>query len=149
MKDLDGHTGYSEHVFNFRVPFSYIDMGGIVYNARYLDIYNHARDEYLRDIGFPYTQLYTKFNCHLSVAEVNIKYTHSIRYDEMIEVITKVKKIGTKSLVLEQSINNEQRKQLCNVGTFALVCINTSGKPQPLPEKFVNTIEQFNQVCES
>lgn len=143
MKDLNGHTGYSEHIFNFRVPFSYIDMGGIVYNARYLDIYNQARDEYLRDIGFPYSQLHTKFNCHLSVAEVNIKYTYSIIYDELIEVITRVKKIGTKSLISEQVIYNEQRQQLCNVGTFVLVCVNTSGKSQPLPDVFVNKIKNY------
>ena len=58
---------FSEHGFNFRVPLSYIDIGGVIYNGKYLDIYNQARDEYLRDIGFSYTKLNKEFNYHLSL----------------------------------------------------------------------------------
>ena len=47
----------SGHVFSFRVPLSYIDIGGVIYNGQYLDIYNQARDEYLREIGFSYLKL--------------------------------------------------------------------------------------------
>ncbi|MCK5311206.1 MAG: acyl-CoA thioesterase [Desulfobacteraceae bacterium] len=141
MNDAAEYSEYPEHIFNFRVPLSYFDMAGVIYNGNYLDIYDQARDAYLRDIGFSYTKLYKEANCHLSVVEVNIKYRQPVYYDELIEIITKVKKIGTKSLIFDQMLYKEQRQQLCNTATFALVCTNSSRKPVSLPEELKAAIK--------
>lgn len=53
---------------------SYIDTGGVVYNGRYPDIYNLARDEHIREIGYPYKKLVNEDNRHLTILEVNIQY---------------------------------------------------------------------------
>jgi acyl-CoA thioester hydrolase len=129
-----------EHTFGFRVPLSYIDMAGVIYNGNYLDIYDQARDAYLRDIGFSYIKLYEETGCHLSVVEVNIKYEKPIHYDELIEIITKVEKIGTKSLVFDQVIYKNQKELKCNTARFVVVCTKLR-KSAPLPEEFVSTIK--------
>ena len=143
MKDSAEYLEYPEHVFNFRVPLSYFDIAGVIYNGNYLDIYDQARDAYLRDIGFSYTKLYKEAKCHLSVVEVNIKYRQPVYYDELIEIITKVKKIGTKSLIFDQVLYKEQRQQLCNTATFALVCTNSSRKPVSLSEELRAAIKLY------
>ena len=140
MEDKIENLKEPGHVFNFRVPLSYIDMAGVIYNGNYLDIYDQARDAYLRDIGFSYIKLYTEANCHLSVVEVNIKYRKPVFYDELIEIVTKVEKIGTKSLVFDQVIYKDHGAQLCNTAKFAVVCTQ-SRKSEPLPEEFVNAIK--------
>ncbi len=146
MSDSSKHTNYSEHVFSFRVPLSYIDIGGVIYNGKYLDIYNQARDAYLRDIGFSYKRLNNETNHHFSVAEVNIKYKKPVHYDEIIKIFTKVKKFGRTSLVFEQIMylyDSNQVQNLCNIAEFVMVCTNTSRKPEPLPEEFVAAVKLY------
>ena len=140
MKDEKKDLNDPEHLFSFRVPLSYIDMAGVIYNGNYLDIYDQARDAYLREIGFSYIKLYKETGCHLSVVEVNIKYKKPIHYDELIEIITKIEKIGTKSLIFDQVIYKNQRELKCNTARFAVVCTK-SRKSQPLPEEFVHAIK--------
>ncbi len=125
-----------EHVHHFRAPLSSIDIGGVIYNGKYLDIYNQARDEYLRDIGYPYTKLYKEEKCHLSVVEVNIKYLKPVNFDELIEIVTKIEKIGTTSLVFNQAIYKKERKQLCNTAKFIIVCTKNR-KSEPIPKELV------------
>ncbi len=132
----------SEHVHHFRAPLSSIDIGGVIYNGKYLDIYNQARDEYLRDIGYPYTKLYTEEKCHLSVVEVNIKYLKPINFDELIEIVTKIEKIGTSSLVFNQAIYRDARRQLCNTASFVIVCTKNR-KPEPIPKELVTTMKSY------
>jgi acyl-CoA thioester hydrolase len=141
MAEATEYSGIPEHVFNFRVPLSYIDMGGVIFNGNYLDLYDQARDAYFREIGFSYTKLFIEEKCHLSVVEVNIKYKKPVHYDEVIEIITRVKKIGTKSLIFDQELYKEKRQKLCNIATSALVCIDSSRTPAVLPEEFVNAIK--------
>jgi len=131
-----------EHVYSFRVPLSYIDIGGVIYNGNYLDIYNQARDEYLRNIGFPYIKLIEEEKSHLSVIEVNIKYKKPIFYDELIEIITKIEKVGEKSLIFNQVIYKDQRKQLCNTARSVIVCTKAR-KAEPLPKELVNAIKIY------
>ncbi|MCK5543068.1 MAG: thioesterase family protein, partial [Desulfobacterales bacterium] len=100
----------------------YIDMAGVIYNGKYLDIYNQARDEYLRDVGLTSTRLYEDFKCFFAVVEANIKYKQPIHYDEIIEIVTKVSKIGGKSLVFIHT-PLEQRKSL-QIDLF-LICFYT------------------------
>jgi acyl-CoA thioester hydrolase len=131
-----------EHVFNFRVPLSYIDTGGVIYNGNYLDIYNQARDEYLRDAGFPYKKLNEQAKYHLSVIEVNIKYKAPVFYDELIEIITTIEKIGTKSLIFNQAIYKDKRNQLCNTARSVIVCTKAR-KAEPLPTEFVAAMKEY------
>ena len=141
MKEKVENLKEYEHEFNFRVPLSYIDMAGVLYNGNYLGIFDQARDAYLRDIGFSYIKLYTEEQCHLSVVEVNIKYRTPIHYDELIEIVTKVEKIGAKSLVFDQVIYKDHRKQLCTTARIVTVCTKTR-KSEPLPGEFVNAIKR-------
>jgi len=142
MKDKVENLKELDHVFNFRVPLSYIDMAGVLYNGNYSGIYDQARDAYLRDIGFSYIKLYTEAQCHLSVVEVNIKYRTPIHYDELIEIITKVEKIGTKSLVFDQVIYKNQRTLLCTTARFVTVCTKVR-KSESLPDELVNAIKRY------
>jgi len=133
---------YPEHRLIFRPPLSYIDMGKVVYNARYLDIYNYARDEYMRSIGYSYIRLNQEDNKNLAVVEANIKYRKPLYYDEETVIVSKVEKIGFRSILFDQKIYKDTMNLLCNESKFIMVCIDstfkTSSIPQALKQAFTN-----------
>jgi len=133
---------YSEHILIYRPPLSYIDPGQVVYNGRYLDIYNYVRDEYMRDIGYTYLKLNSENHMHLAVVEANLKFRMPLLYDEKTEIFTRVEKIGIKSINFSHKIYKDDRKVLCNEAKFTLVCIGASFKSEPLPEEFKQAIKR-------
>lgn len=125
---------YPEHRITYRPPLSVIDIGGIIYNSRYLDIYNYARDEYMRSIGYPYSEMNASTEKHLAVVEANIKYRKPIYYDQESTIVSQVQKIRATSIVFNQQIfiNSET---LCNEATFIMVSVSKEFKPSNIPDK--------------
>lgn len=132
---------YPEHKIIFRPPLSYIDLGKVVYNSRYLDIYNYARDEYMRSTGYPYTRLNREDNKHLAVVEANIKYRKPVHYDEETIIVSKIKKIGSRTIVFDQRIYKNNMSLLCNEAEFVMVCIDSLFKASSVPDVLKKAFE--------
>lgn len=138
---MSNNENYKEHRLKYRPPLSYIDMGNVIYNGRYPDIYNYARDEYMRDIGYSYLHLNTSNHNHLAVVEVNIKYRYPIHYDEETIIVTKVKKIGSKSIIFDQKIYKNNMEILCNEAKYTLVCIGFGFTSEKIPQELREAIK--------
>ena len=67
------------HKSKFRVRYADVDQMGVVYHARYLDWFEWARTELLRDKGIPYKELEEK-NLYAPVVEVHVNYIFSKVY---------------------------------------------------------------------
>ncbi|MCF8044777.1 MAG: acyl-CoA thioesterase [Desulfarculaceae bacterium] len=134
---MENPQTYPNHKFPFRVPLSLIDTGGVIYNGRYFDIYNQARDEHMRDCGYPYTRLNREAGFHLAVVDASIQYKAPVFYDDLIEVTTKIEKIGTSSITFEQSMHKGSRSLLCNRARFVLVCTGEGFAPREIPSGLV------------
>jgi len=129
---------YPDHTFRFRVPLSYIDTGGVVYNGRYLDIYNQARDEQMRDIGYPYMTLVTQDRNHLTVVEANVQYKAPVFYDDVIDIVSRVEKIGSRSIIVNQAMYRQGEEQPCNQARFVMVCVGEGFKTCTIPAKLIH-----------
>lgn len=125
---------YPEHKIIFRPPLSYIDIGKVVYNGRYPDIYNYARDEYMRSTGYSYSRLNQEDSKNLAVIEANIKYRKPLHYDEETIIVSTIDKIGSRSIVFDQKIYKDKMTLLCNEAKFVMVCIDSSFKASSIPE---------------
>ncbi|MCB9481699.1 MAG: acyl-CoA thioesterase [Desulfobacteraceae bacterium] len=132
---------YPEHRLNFRPPLSYIDIGKVIYNSRYLDIYNYARDEYMRSIGYPYTKLNMEDDKHLAVVEANIKYRKPVHYDEETVIVSKIEKISSRTILFHQLMYKNNMSLLCNEAKFVMVCIDNSFKASSVPEGLKKAFE--------
>lgn len=132
---------FKEHILDYRVPFNFIDIGGVIYNARYPDVFNYARDEYMREIGFPYSKLMKKEKKHLAVVEINIKYRLPVFYDEEVKIVTKVEKTSSKSVVFSQKILKADMKTICTQSTTATVCITHDGTPVNTPDELIKAFQ--------
>jgi len=113
------------HIFPFTIAFADTDAGGIVYHARYIEIAERARMNWLKtfepaptDIGF-------------AVIELSAKYKKPLRIADDFIVETSTKNIGTVSLTVEQKFvkNNEAYAIL----VIKVACLTVDLKPKRIP----------------
>lgn len=70
---------------NIRPIYGDTDQMGVVYYAKYLEYFEFARNETLRDINMPYKYL-EENNIYLPVSEAHLEYKSSAEYDDLLEV---------------------------------------------------------------
>jgi len=120
------------HTFPFTIAYADTDAAGIVYHARYLEIAERARMDWLKgnapppgDLGFVIT-------------EINVKYLRALRVWDEITVETLATNIGAASLTVEQKIIKDGEVYAILTGTAAYLGSNM--RPKRIPEKIIAII---------
>ncbi len=109
-----------------RVYYEDTDAGGVVYYANYLKFMERARTECLRSIGFEQDRLRDDYGILFAVHSVEIRYRKPARFNDELEVITRICHLGKASLVFRQSIHlagDPASRPLCTA-TVKVVCLN-------------------------
>jgi acyl-CoA thioester hydrolase len=119
---------------SFRVRTYECDMYGHVNNANYLNYLEHARFEYLRDIGFDFLQA-TKAGYGIFIARIEIDYKAPATTDDFLAVKTWPIKKGTISGVIAQEIRRGDDLITKAKVTWAFVDAKT-GVPTKIPKKW-------------
>ena len=104
----------------------------IVYNANYLRFFEIGRNEFLREIGFPYTELVDKYDLQLPLAESSVKYKRPAQYDDMLEIRSMVRELKNASVVMGYEIYNRDSGELLVTGSTKHAFVNGSMKPVAL-----------------
>lgn len=117
-----------------RIYYEDTDSGGVVYYANYLKYMERARTEWLRNLGFEQDVLARDFNVLFVVRAVQIDYLQPARFNDLLQVITKVSEVRQASLVFQQQVVNAKKKLICN-GRIRIVCVHADIlKPKQIPE---------------
>lgn len=133
------------HITRMRVPLFEVDLGQAVYHGNYFHLFELARDDFLRTIGFPY-RFFMDRQLHLTIVESTCSYRKPLHYDETIEIHTGIIWSRTRSLGISQSIFRPEadgRATLCTQVTLNMVCVRFSGKPTVLPEDFRRILNEL------
>jgi len=131
----------TEFIFPVRVYYEDTDVAGIVYYANYLRFLERGRTEWLRELGIDQTILIEQ-GLAFAVTDVNIKYIKPARFNDALEVVTKVEAAGRASMLFRQYVRNKEQHELiyCRAEVKA-ACINmTTLKPKALPKQLVKEI---------
>jgi acyl-CoA thioester hydrolase len=97
------------HRIAIRVYYEDTDAAGIVYHAAYLAFAERARTEMLRRLGLDHRTLRARFGVVFTVRRCLVEYRAPARLDDMLEVRTRIVRLGGASLDLEQHILCEDR----------------------------------------
>lgn len=127
-----------------------VDSQGIVHNAVYLQYFEIGRVEYRRQFGYTIDKNGI-FNDGLKVVVVNntINYHSPAFLDDVLNVYTKVKWIKNSSFCFEHLIENDKTKQILCSGSGILVNLsNNTNRPEPLDEKFIHEIKDFENKAD-
>ena len=72
-------------VLEYRVPYADTDQMGVVYYGNYLTLFERARNELMRAIGYTYRECEAE-GWMLPVIHAELDYRSPARYDDLLEV---------------------------------------------------------------
>lgn len=121
------------HVFPVRVYYEDTDMAGIVYHANYLKFIERARSDWLREQGLDQNAMREGDRTVFVVRRIEADYLAPGRYDDALEVITKVKAMTRVRLLLRQEVLRGD-EPLFRAEVTA-VCATLEGRPTRLPNR--------------
>lgn len=117
------------HVFPFTIAYADTDAEGIVYHARYLEIAERARMNWLRghvvvgdDVGFV-------------IRELNIKYIQPLRAGDEFVVETQMVDVGAAVVKIEQKFVKDGK--ICAIINLRVAYLGADMRPKRIPEEFI------------
>ncbi len=135
----------AEFSWPVRVYWEDTDAGGIVYYANYLKFMERARTEWLRSFGIDQTALLAEEGLMFVVVEARARYRMPARYDDELQVVTRIAQYRHVSLTFEQNIvraNAGQERELLVVGEVKVACLDAKKfKPCALPQRLLKEMQ--------
>lgn len=117
------------HSFPFTIAYADTDAEGIVYHARYLEIAERARMDWLLgrfkvgdDIGFV-------------VRELNIKYIQPLYLADRFVVESKITDVGAAVIKIEQKFVKDGKD--CAIITLKVAYLGADARPKRIPEELI------------
>lgn len=92
------------HHWPIRVYYEDTDLAGIVYYANYFRFTERARTEWIRSLGVDQALLKAESGMVFVVARVEADYLKPARFDDEIEVVTRVEGVGGTRINLSQNV---------------------------------------------
>jgi acyl-CoA thioester hydrolase len=111
---------------------------GVVNNVRYFEYFEAGRNDFLRKLGYPYTEL-EKENTGLPVIEAFAKFVSSAKYDDVITIKTFLRQIPTVRFRIDYEILCLEKIIVTGFTVHSFVNFSKM-KPIRPPAKFIELI---------
>ncbi len=122
-----------------RIYYHDTDCGKVVYYANYLKYMEEARTEFLEEKKIFIAGLASQGTLFV-VAHQEIDYKAPAFYADILEISTKLEKIGTVKLEFTHEVNNQKGQLIC-FGKAILVCVGADIRPKAIPEEIRKKLE--------
>lgn len=123
-----------------RVTYAECTVGNHVYHARYLDILEVARGEFLRAAGAPLS-VWQSQEVIFPVVEAVLHYEAAARYDDELLIEVVVTELDRLKLAFAYGVSNT-RNQIILTGHTRHVCTGVDEKPKRMPPELFNKLNQ-------
>ena len=130
------------HRVPVRVYYEDTDAAGIVYHATYLAFAERARTEMLRCLGLDHRTLRESLGLVFTVRRLTIDYLAPARLDDLLEVETRIVRMGGASLDLEQRVL--RAPQLLARLDLRLALLGTDLRVARLPRALLAALERLH-----
>ena len=124
-----------------RVTYAECTLGNHVYHARYLDLLEAARGEFLRKIG-PTALALQASDCIFPVIEARLRYKAPARYDDLLTIEVWVSSAERIRVNFAHRIRNQEGKLILEAETLH-VCTRRDEKPKRLPEELTVRLKDY------
>lgn len=125
-----------------RVRWAEVDMQKIVFNGHYLMYFDNAMGDYWRALAFPYEAAMQQLGGDLFVKKASVEYHGSGRYDDLLDIGLRCRRIGTSSITFDGAIfRGDSLLVTCElIYVFANPATQT---PQAVPTLLRSMLEDF------
>ncbi|MBU3567122.1 YbgC/FadM family acyl-CoA thioesterase [Polynucleobacter alcilacus] len=134
-------TSPASALYIHRVCYADTDAAGFVYHARYLDIFERSRAEWLAQRNLSPTKLIDEFNMLLPVRELTMHFYKPGLLDDILYIDQVIEHRGRTQVKVKQNAmrkikdgENEDMEVIASA-VIQLVCVDTSTfKPKAFPD---------------
>ncbi len=123
-----------------RVRYGETDQMGVVYHANYAQYFEVGRTEWLRQFGMTYRQM-EENGIMLPVISLNINFKNSARYDDVLKVKTRLKKLPTASIEFEYELLNDDGNLLATGSTVLAFIDMERNRPTRCPKYLLDQLQ--------
>ena len=126
----------------YRVPYADTDNMGVVYYANYLVMFERARNELMRALGYTYRQCEAE-GWGLPVTHAELDYRSSAKYDDLLEISAFVQsQKGVRiEIACEVRRKGEEAVLVRGFTRHAFVSLKTF-RPTPPPKRFLEMMTE-------
>lgn len=130
------------HDIQIRVLYKHTDQMGVVHHSNYINFFEAARTELMREIGLTYAEVERR-GVMMPILDVHIKYRQPALYDEVITVRASVSKMPMARIDFDYEVIGEDGRQIA-AGTTTLGFIDsTTRRPLRAPQWLVEVLRPY------
>lgn len=118
-----------------------LDVQGVVNNAVYQNYLEHARHEFLKEIGLNFVELHKK-GTDAVVHKIELEYKQSLKADDEFVIRMKAEPSGNVRFIFTQDIYRKSDNALILKGKVTAVFMK-NGRPIRPPEEVTAAIENY------
>jgi acyl-CoA thioester hydrolase len=134
-------TTYSSFPYIHRVCYSDTDAAGLVYHARYLDIFERSRAEWLAQFDLSPTKLISDFGILLPVRDLQMDFHKPAYLDDLLQIDQVIERRSRAQVSVKQTAKRKSpdgsaaEMELIVSALINIVCVDTTTlKPKALPD---------------
>jgi acyl-CoA thioester hydrolase len=131
-----------ENFTKVRVIYADTDAMGVVYHTNYIKWFEVGRNEFMRQLGVPYTEL-GKLGLNLPLIKVSCDYLKFTMYDQILTIETKFDYIKRASIRFNSRIWDENKENVIVEGYTIHACTNNEGKIRRIPQLLLELINKY------
>jgi acyl-CoA thioester hydrolase len=134
---------------NVRVRWMECDAQGIVFNGAYMGYLEIAQAEYFRNLGFSIYRIAQRGYFDSAVVKATLEFKAPARVDEVLELRSRVSRIGNTSLTLDVEIYADGSDRLLTVMQAVYVGFYPeSGTTRPVPDDIRSLVDHYETTGE-
>jgi acyl-CoA thioester hydrolase len=148
--NLQGTIQCSNHktfILPIRVYYEDTDAGGVVYHSKYINFFERARTEFMRQIGYELDQLAEEDKLLFVVRSISCDYLLPAKFNDELFVSAEIIEAGKTRIHFEQKIMKagDTQNQSCITlaeGKVTVVSVDSEKfKPKRLPPQIMESIK--------
>lgn len=133
-----------KHKINVTIRFHEVDMLGVCNNAVFINYFEHARLQYIKDIGLmPKDGIFSDGQIYFMVRN-EINYRNHAYYDEELNIYTRISYIKNSSYGFEHLITKANDNSLVADGSGVVVHVDpATRKSTPIDSNFRKIVSDY------
>jgi len=150
MNEQNDQNTHRRFILPIRVYYEDTDAGGVVYHSNYINFFERARTEWLRQLGYELDELARDEQLIFVVRAVSCEYLRPAIFNDELFVSAEIISKGNTSIQFEQKVMRASKQSdktedayiTLAQGMVTVVSVDSiKFKPKRLPKHIIETIE--------
>lgn len=130
------------YTYRHRVRYRECDPMSVVYHTHYLDYFEAARTEALREMGLAYKEL-EEAGIIMPVIDLALQYKRPAHYDDLLEITASFDEVPRMRVRIDYEVRRSGEAEILTQGHVTLCFFDVAqGRPRPAPPQITELFER-------